>query len=166
MIVAMTKNRGIGYKNSIPWKIKKDMEYFSKLTIGNSKHKNAIIMGKNTWLSLPNKPLPKRENLIISSTMKGDNIYKNTNECLDYCKDQKFDNVWIIGGQEIYNEFIHHKELRTIHVTEIQRPYECDTFFPLIPNNFTIYPVSAYYSENNINISFNTYFKDHNKDCR
>ena len=166
MIVAMCRNRGIGYKNTIPWKIKKDMEYFAKLTIGNPKHKNALIMGKNTWLSLPHKPLPKRENLILSSTMEGNNIFKTSDECLEYCKDNNFDNVWVIGGQQIYSDFLYHKDLKTIYVTEIQRNYECDTVFPLIPDKFIKYPVSSYYFENNTNIMFDTYFTDQKMDCR
>lgn len=166
MIVAMSKNRGIGYKNSLPWNFKTDMEYFSKLTIGNPKHKNAVIMGKNTWLSLPNKPLPKRENLVISSTLKGNNIFKSPEECLDYCKDNNIDNVWIIGGQQIYSDFIHHTELTTIHKTEIQRIYDCDTFFPDIPNCFTKYPVSSWSFNKDTRLIFDVYFKDQNMDCR
>ena len=91
IIVAMCKNRGIGYQNSIPWRIKEDMVYFANKTGGayakfakdannvtpnnnNTKSnikKNAIIMGKNTWLSLPTsqRPLKNRDNLILSSSM-------------------------------------------------------------------------------------------------
>lgn len=92
IIVAMCKNRGIGYQNSIPWKIKEDMLYFANNTGGayakfvkdakdannvtpnNTKpniKKNAIIMGKNTWLSLPTsqRPLKNRDNIILSTSM-------------------------------------------------------------------------------------------------
>ena len=94
IIVAMCKNRGIGYQNSIPWRIKEDMVYFANKTGGayaklakdakdannvtpnnnNTKpniKKNAIIMGKNTWLSLPTsqRPLKNRDNLILSTSM-------------------------------------------------------------------------------------------------
>ena len=68
MIVAMCLNRGIGYKNSIPWYIPEDFKFFKNNTtqINNS----GIVMGKNTWLSLPKKPLKNRENIILSSTLK------------------------------------------------------------------------------------------------
>lgn len=89
IIVAMCKNRGIGYQNSIPWRIKEDMLYFANKTGGayakfakdannvtpnNTKpniKKNAIIMGKNTWLSLPTsqRPLKNRDNIILSTSM-------------------------------------------------------------------------------------------------
>ena len=89
IIVAMCKNRGIGYHNNIPWCIKEDMVYFANKTGGayakfakdennvipnNTKpniKKNAIIMGKNTWMSLPtsHRPLKKRDNIILSTSM-------------------------------------------------------------------------------------------------
>jgi len=92
IIVAMCKNRGIGYQNSIPWRIKEDMLYFANKTGGayakfakdakdannvtpnNTKpniKKNAIIMGKNTWLSLPTsqRPLKNRDNIILSTSI-------------------------------------------------------------------------------------------------
>ena len=50
LIVAFSRNYGIGYKNKIPWLLKKDLNYFKKLTIGNGN--NAVIMGKNTWKSM------------------------------------------------------------------------------------------------------------------
>ena len=94
LIVAMCKNNGIGYDNKIPWRISEDMNYFSKKTSGkygmymknqNNKEKNvedlhvshnikknAVIMGRNTWESLPKKykPLPYRFNIILSKNMR------------------------------------------------------------------------------------------------
>lgn len=92
LIVAMCKSGGIGYRNEIPWNIKKDLLYFSNKTTGeygkymrNIKNsttntivavdkdlkKNAIIMGKNTWLSLPKypDPLKNRDNIILSTSI-------------------------------------------------------------------------------------------------
>ena len=92
LIVAMCKSGGIGYRNEIPWKIKKDLLYFSNKTTGeygkymrniknsttnisvtndNGLKKNAIIMGKNTWLSLPKypDPLKNRDNIILSTSI-------------------------------------------------------------------------------------------------
>ena len=67
MIVALCRNRGIGFRNQIPWAFKKDIQYFRDMTIGNGN--NAVIMGRKTWWSLPDAftPLPKRTNIILSS---------------------------------------------------------------------------------------------------
>ena len=105
LIVAMCKNNGIGMNNKIPWKISEDMVYFSKKTIGkytssDDDKKNAVIMGRNTWESLPKKykPLPNRLNVVLTRSRNVDKYndnkyydnkyYDNTNEvrfvsCID-----------------------------------------------------------------------------------
>ena len=74
IIVAATRNFGIGYKNKLPWHIPEDLKHFSKTTIGNGN--NAIIMGRNTWESIGSKPLPKRHNVIVSTKLEQPK-YKN-----------------------------------------------------------------------------------------
>ena len=80
IIVACSKNRGIGYENSLPWKISSDLKKFRDLTIGNGN--NAVIMGKNTWTSLPIKYLKSRDNLILSTTLK---LKSKHHFCFLYC---------------------------------------------------------------------------------
>ena len=86
LIVAMCKKNGIGINNKIPWIISEDMSYFSKKTSGNyvetnandsieknkKNKKNAVIMGRNTWESLPKKykPLPNRFNIVLSRNVQ------------------------------------------------------------------------------------------------
>ena len=84
LIVAMCKNNGIGLDNKIPWRISEDICYFSKKTSGdygvmiqNEKQnettkKNAVIMGRNTWESLPKKykPLPNRFNIVLTRNVQ------------------------------------------------------------------------------------------------
>ena len=72
IIVAFSINMGIGLNNTHPWNIPSDLKKFRDLTIGDGN--NAVIMGKNTWNSLPLSYLKKRDNLILSSTL---NIYKS-----------------------------------------------------------------------------------------
>tara|TARA_E500000178_G_C16845170_1_gene672484 strand:- start:153 stop:680 length:528 start_codon:yes stop_codon:yes gene_type:complete len=142
--VAYDSKNGIGKNNSIPWYLPEDLKYFSKLTKGNGN--NAIIMGKNTWLSLPKKPLKGRDNLILSKTLEiNENSPKNNliktfkylNSIMEFSKEQNYDEVWIIGGSEIYNLFLNKLKVKRIYATLIDKDYECDTFFPLI-NNWTI----------------------------
>ena len=66
IIVACDLEDGIGKDNKLPWNFPEDLKRFSQLTRG--KGNNAVVMGKNTWESLPKKPLPKRDNLILSTS--------------------------------------------------------------------------------------------------
>ncbi|MEM9281065.1 MAG: dihydrofolate reductase, partial [Verrucomicrobiota bacterium] len=60
-IVAMASNRVIGKDGDLPWRLSEDLKWFKKLTVGNP-----IVMGRKTMESLPNGPLPKRRNIVIS----------------------------------------------------------------------------------------------------
>ena len=72
LIVCTDNNYGIGKNNDIPWNFTKDLQYFKKLTIGNIESEqnkcNIVIMGNNTYKSIPSKyrPLKERINIILS----------------------------------------------------------------------------------------------------
>src|ERR1700733_8282193 len=70
IVVACDINRGIGYNNTLPWRLSGDMKHFRNLTSTTSdpSKQNAVIMGRKTWQSLPesNRPLPKRFNIVLS----------------------------------------------------------------------------------------------------
>jgi dihydrofolate reductase len=137
LIVAYCANKGIGKDNTLPWNIRSDLIKFSQLTKGSGN--NAIVMGKNTWLSIPKAPLPGRENLILSKSLKmsdlpGGNrknvrIFKNFEDLNLYCG-EKFEEIWIIGGSRVYQDFLHKDLIQEMHVTYIDKEFDCDTFFP------------------------------------
>ena len=139
MIVAYDKMHGIGKNNSLPWYFPEDLKRFSKLTKGAGN--NAIVMGRNTWNSLPKKPLPKRDNLILSTTLKAttentDNvrIFSNTHSLHEFCIKKNYDMVWIIGGSQIYKELLTAFNINSVYVTHIHKIYDCDTGFPSLEN--------------------------------
>ena len=158
IIVAYCKNNGIGYNNNMPWKVKSDLQKFKSLTIGNNN--NAIIMGKNTFLSLNSTPLVKRDNLILSSTLNIDNLnnnnitksFKNIESLKDFISIKKYDTIWIIGGEKIYKLFLESDifQINNIYVTYINNDYKCDTFFPIIDTNkFNFISKSIHVTQNN-----------------
>ena len=144
IIVAHSKNNGIGKNNCLPWNIPSDLKKFKNLTIGNKN--NAIIMGKNTWLSLK-KPLPNRDNLILSSSVrvnskdKLNNIsksFKNEIELKEFLENNNYDELWVIGGENIYDLFLNKTNIfvvKDIYITLIDHYYECDKFFIKIDTN-------------------------------
>jgi len=165
MIVAFCRNRGIGIGNTLPWNIKNELKYFKDLTTSNKN--DCIVMGKNTWLSLPKKPLPKRTNIILSNSLKKEDLPKNTllfnnkDDLIKYVKKNNY-TTWIIGGEQIYNSFINLNDLENIYVTFINKKYNCDTFFPKIPNDFKCLEKSPYKISNDIFYRFEIYNKFRN----
>lgn len=164
IIVAMcNKTRGIGFQNKLPWNIKNDLKQFKILTIGNKN--NAIVMGKNTWNSLPKKPLPDRKNIILSSTLqpmeklnfnqiKKNNvsIFNNYKNLMFNLEKQSFNEVWIIGGEKIYNTFLENKLVDNIFITSIEtyKPQSYDTYFPTIPNHYNLKHTSNCFTHSTI----------------
>ena len=138
MIVAMDEKNGIGLNNKLPWNKREDMKYFAKKTKGNGN--NAIIMGKNTWLSLPKKPLPNRDNIILSRSEEWIGHGFKTYNSIEEIKNNKtdYEEVWIIGGEKIYNLLLYEEDLCEIHISRIKDVYECDTFFPKLPERYKL----------------------------
>ena len=145
IIVAHCENRGIGFAGEIPWSLPGDMARFRRLTVGDGN--NAVIMGHNTWKSLPARyrPLPKRDNIVISSGARGSPqcgcservyVFSNLSDTVNHCETKKYDKVWVIGGTSIYKQFMSRPDVTTIHVTYINAASDCDVFFPDIPSAF------------------------------
>lgn len=145
IILATDLNGGIGHMGKLPWSFKKDMEYFKNLTTNyilplNKKEESIVIMGYNTWQSLPNKYLPNRKNYVITSkdiTIDNDNIlfFKSLNDALNdaYINVIDHDNIWVIGGRKLYNEAFRHKDLNYVYHTLIHtNNFNCDVFVDLL----------------------------------
>jgi dihydrofolate reductase len=146
LIVAVCRNNGIGYKGNIPWHIKADMQYFSKLTKGQCQGQNALVMGNNTWLSLQEKGLdnglPKRDNFILSHKERFSKVcppdnniiqtFQSYSDFQEYIISQPYQEVWIIGGAQIYKMFLEKDIINKCYITYIDKDFECDTFFPVL----------------------------------
>lgn len=187
IISAISKNnRGIGFNNSIPWNSKIDLQFFKNIT-SKPNSNNILIMGHNTWKSLPFKPLPNRINVIISSKNKEffnfnyhnvilfNDIYKalnyfhNSFNLLTYdnlpykniIDDLKPNNIFIIGGENIYKQTINFSD--EIYLNIINKNFICDSFFPNIPSSFNLNSVSTSFDDSlNCNIDFLHYNKNFN----
>ena len=136
IIVAKGLNGGIGYKGKLPWRFRTDLRRFAELTRGRGN--NAVVMGRKTWESLPLHPLPGRDNYVLSATLESDQAYvfSSIETMTDYLKSKNYDEVWIIGGTSVYEAFM--ERVDKLYVTEIQKGYCCDTFFPPIPDAFVL----------------------------
>ena len=151
------KNRGIGKNGLLPWRLSNDMSHFKRMTIGNGN--NAVIMGKNTWESLSKRPLPKRDNLILSRSSQGDNVFASIAEVKNYCREKNYDEIWIIGGDSIYKQWIKDDEVQSVHITVIDKEYKCDRFFPKIPKDFSLVWNGSRWQEGDISYEYRIYHR-------
>ncbi|MEK7171352.1 MAG: dihydrofolate reductase [Patescibacteria group bacterium] len=139
LIVAADLNNGIGKNGKIPWRISADMDFFKKTTMGNGK--NAVIMGRTTWESLPEKhrPLKNRLNIILTRDKNyqaaGAKIADSLEESLKIAEQNNSEEIFIIGGAKVYTEAVEHKNCSTIWLTRVSKAFDCDTFFPKIDKN-------------------------------
>ena len=139
LIVCCDKNYGIGINNNLPWNIKSEMNIFKQKTIGNKN--NCIIVGKNTYLSIPDKfrPLKQRMNYVITSDkqfINNNNVeYININNITDIFK-KKYDEYWIIGGENTYNFMLNNYKIEEIHITIIDTDYNCNKFFTFAKHKY------------------------------
>ncbi len=138
VIVAVAENGVIGKAGDIPWRIKEEFAHFKEKTMGHP-----CIMGCGTYESLPprNRPLPGRENLVLSTresyNPEGAKKFGSLDEALAYCKERASEKVFLIGGARVYIEGTERAD--TIEVTRIHREYEGDTFYPDIdPDIWTL----------------------------
>lgn len=135
VIVCVDKNGGIGKNGTMAWRSKKDMAHFKENTIGSGN--NAAIMGKTTYLSIPEKfrPLENRHNIVISTKMEDSDpritVVASLEQAIRHAIDERFDEIWICGGQRVYDEvWIKYLYLcKSIFITKLKAEYDCDKFF-------------------------------------
>ncbi len=103
IIVAIADDYGIGYKNELLAHISADLKRFKEITSGHP-----VIMGKNTWNSLPFKPLKGRKNIVITKTegvtFEGATTVHSVNEALAAVPEDQ--EAFIIGGAMVYKQFL------------------------------------------------------------
>jgi dihydrofolate reductase len=147
VILAHCREYGIGYAGKMAWRNGTDLQLFSKLTTGRGDYKNAIVMGRKTWQSLPGKrPLASRDNLILSRLSSEDGgdkscdhshshiaWFSDIDAVLNHCANKQYDEVWIIGGQQLYSTFLgaqapYRSLVHTVHITRIDADFKCDAF--------------------------------------
>ncbi len=132
IIAAIAKNLAIGKNNKLLWHIPNDLKRVKELTTGN-----LILMGRNTYLSLPRRPLPDRINVVISD---------NRNEAFEGCEmAYSFDEAlkklsdsaenFIFGGATIYRQFFPMAD--KLYLTLVEKEFDADAYFPEI--HFTMW---------------------------
>ncbi|KAG8494242.1 hypothetical protein CXB51_011481 [Gossypium anomalum] len=175
VVVAATREMGIGKDGKLPWRLPSDLKFFKELTVTTSdpEKKNAVVMGRKTWESIPLefRPLPGRLNVVLTRSQSSDiTTGENVVICgsipsalellaeVPYCF--SIENVFVIGGGQIFRETLNAPGCEAIHITEIGTSIECDTFIPSIDSScFQLWYSSKPLEENNVRFSFATYVR-------
>ena len=140
LVVSINQNNLIGINNDLLITSKEDLKNFYKITTGSypEGNKNIVIMGYNTWLSIPetNRPLKNRMNIILTTNHK-DKIEESENVkvfdslfgVLDWCNTNETGRVFVIGGESLYRQcYLQHlNKINTIYLTKFMDNYECES---------------------------------------
>ena len=125
LIAAIAENNAIGSENRLIYWLPNDLKRFKELTTGHT-----IIMGSNTFRSLPKGALPNRRNIVLSrntTNFDGAETFKSLEEALENCHDEEI--VYIIGGEMLYRAAMPIADI--LCLTEIKdTPEKADAFFP------------------------------------
>ena len=131
LIVAIAENNAIGIAGDLLCHLPNDLKHFKEITMGAT-----VVMGKNTFFSLPRRPLPNRRNIVLTTDTEF--TYENTEVAHSieqlYTLLNEEEEVFIIGGGKVYEQFIN--TVDKLYVTHIHHTWEdADTFFPKIDPN-------------------------------
>ena len=154
IVVAIDAQRGIGVNNTLPWHLREDLQHFKRTTSGHP-----IIMGRKTFDSI-GRPLPNRRNIVITRNAdwrhEGVDAVTSLEEAIRLAGDGE---AFVIGGAQIFAEVLPVTD--TLIVTEIDKAFACDTFFPQIdPQQWKEVARETHHSEENgCDYAFVTYRK-------
>jgi dihydrofolate reductase len=139
LVLAVDSAWGIGRNNALPWpKLSEDLRHFQRLTSAAQPGKrNAVIMGRRTWESkeVSARPLPRRLNVVLTrgslrpaaDVLVVDSLQQALAQLASH---DDVDNVFVIGGAEIYVLALQHPRCRAIYLTRIDGNFDCDTRVP------------------------------------
>lgn len=157
LILAADRNWAIGKDGDLLCHLPRDLKYFKEKTVGKT-----VIMGRGTLESLPGKkPLPKRENIVISGNpdyaVPGAVVLHSHEELFDYIRDKDSDEVMVLGGGRVYRELLPYCD--TCYITRIYDSFDADTWFVNLDEmpEFEIVWQSELQEENGIQYRFLEY---------
>jgi dihydrofolate reductase/thymidylate synthase len=167
MVAAADEDRGLGKDGELPWKLPGDMAFFKRITSDtrDSAKRNAVIMGRKTWETIPPRyqPLDGRLNAVVTRNADypvPDGVLRAASiaEALDAiagCDD--VEEVFVIGGGQIYALGIAMPECWRIYLTRVEGRFDVDAFFPPIGEAFELVESSERHEENGIGYVFETW---------
>ena len=166
IVVAADAELGIGLAGTLPWKLPGDMAYFKRLTIEAPEGlRNAVIMGRKTYESIPERfrPLSERLNVILTRTgaeppAPGVLVATSIDQALTLVDaETAIHHVFVIGGGDVYRQALMHERCSTLYVTRVHGKFACDTHFPQFSETFRLVTETGVQQDNGIDYRFEVY---------
>jgi dihydrofolate reductase len=158
IIVACDEKRGIGKNNTLLWKIPEDQKFFKETTMGHP-----IIMGSKTYESI-RKPLSGRTNIVITrdpnyqikhpELMNSHKVFNSLEDALDYAKTLDKEEIFVVGGGQIYQQSLDHSLIDKIYLTLVRGDFKAEIFFPEYKDRFNLIKQSDWKEENGFKFQF------------
>ena len=147
IVVAADLHRGIGKDNALPWpRLPADVAHFKAITTAtrDPARRNAVIMGRRTWDSLPRRyrPLDGRLNVIVSRGAPAlpDGVLRaaSLDAALAAATAAGVESIFVVGGAQIFAAAVADPRCRAIYYTAIDGAYPADTHFPPFEDAFRL----------------------------
>lgn len=144
-IAAIDEGRGLGKDGALPWHIPADLKHFARTTTEtqNPSQKNAVIMGRLTAETIPEKywPLKDRRNAVITRNSdwrkQGADVFPDLPSALRSLADDT-ESLYVVGGGQIYELALEMEECEELILTRIHERYDCDAFFPEFDDRYEL----------------------------
>jgi dihydrofolate reductase len=148
-VVAADARRGIGRDNDLPWpRLAGDQAFFKRITThtraGGPGARNAVVMGRRTWDSIPDRyrPLPDRDNYVVSRradiVARGATVVAGLDDAIARATATGVESIYVVGGAQIYAAALADPRCAIVYYTAIDAAFECDTFFPVFDDRFAL----------------------------
>ncbi len=166
IVVAFEAERGIGLAGAMPWRLPGDTAYFKRITSEAPEgRENAVIMGRKTYESIPERfrPLSGRLNVVLSRTgceppspsvIVADSLDTALNRLAHMPQVHR---IFVVGGGEVYRQAVSHPRCSALYITRIQAHFQCDTHFPEFESSFQRVTQSAPQHDHGIAYAFELY---------
>ncbi len=165
IVVAADEGNGIGKLGDLPWTLPGDLAFLKRITreTRDPAKRNAVIMGRKTWETIPDKfrPLKGRLNAVITRQheeyeVPDDVICEGSLEAAlsGLAAEPDVERVFVLGGGQIYALAIQLPQCRRIYLTRVEGHFDADAFFPEIGDDFSLTNESERFEENGIGYRF------------
>lgn len=164
IIVAADSDDGIGKAGEIQWRLPGDLAFLKRKTtqVTEEGKRNAVIMGRKTWETIPSKwqPLPKRLNVVVTrkpdyEVPEGVLIAHSLPRAVQAAGAMNdVESVFVLGGGEIYRLAIEMNALRRVYLTRVEGSFPADAHFPSLGDDFTMVEESERQEDNGVGYRF------------